>query len=49
MVQDAVTGFPVFAFLALRFGLAALVLLPFFCAAGQPAPVSRCEGCRAVS
>ena len=30
MVQDAVTGFPVFAFLALRFALAALVLLPFF-------------------
>jgi drug/metabolite transporter (DMT)-like permease len=30
MVQDAVTGFPVFAFLALRFTLAALVLLPFF-------------------
>jgi len=29
MVQDAVTGFPVFAFLALRFSLAALVLLPF--------------------
>lgn len=29
MVQDAVTGFPVFAFLALRFALAALVLLPF--------------------
>ncbi len=26
MVQDAVTGFPVFAFLALRFALAALVL-----------------------
>jgi drug/metabolite transporter (DMT)-like permease len=30
MVQDAVTGFPVFAFLALRFAFAALVLLPFF-------------------
>ncbi len=30
MVQDAVTGFPVFAFLALRFALAALALLPFF-------------------
>jgi drug/metabolite transporter (DMT)-like permease len=30
MVQDAVTGFPVFAFLAMRFALAALVLLPFF-------------------
>jgi drug/metabolite transporter (DMT)-like permease len=29
MVQDAVTGFPVFAFLAMRFALAALVLLPF--------------------
>lgn len=29
MVQDAVTGFPVFAFLAVRFALAALVLLPF--------------------
>lgn len=30
MVQDAVMGFPVFAFLALRFALAALALLPFF-------------------
>jgi drug/metabolite transporter (DMT)-like permease len=30
MVQDAVTGFPVFAFLTLRFALAALVLLPFY-------------------
>ena len=30
MVQDAVTDFPVFAFLAMRFALAALVLLPFF-------------------
>lgn len=30
MVQEAVMGFPVFAFLALRFSLAALVLLPFF-------------------
>lgn len=30
MVQDAVMGFPVFAFLAMRFALAALVLLPFF-------------------
>ena len=30
MVQDAVTDFPVFAFLAMRFTLAALVLLPFF-------------------
>jgi drug/metabolite transporter (DMT)-like permease len=29
MVQGAVAGFPVFAFLALRFALAALVLLPF--------------------
>lgn len=30
MVQDAVTGFPVFAFLAMRFALAAVALLPFF-------------------
>jgi len=29
MVQDAVAGYPVLAFLALRFGLAALALLPF--------------------
>jgi drug/metabolite transporter (DMT)-like permease len=29
MVQDAVAGFPVFAFLALRFALATLALLPF--------------------
>ncbi len=28
MVKDAVTGFPVFAFLALRFGLATIALLP---------------------
>ncbi len=36
MVQDAVTGFPVFAFLALRFALAALVLLPFFLRSWSP-------------
>lgn len=36
MVQDAVTGFPVFAFLALRFALAALVLLPFFLRGRSP-------------
>ncbi|MEA3336728.1 MAG: DMT family transporter [Chloroflexota bacterium] len=30
MVQDAVSGFPVFAFLTLRFSLATLALLPFF-------------------
>ena len=37
MVQDAVTGFPVFAFLALRFSLAALLLLPWFLRSSQPA------------
>ena len=37
MVQDAVTGFPVFAFLALRFSLAALLLLPWFLRSSRPA------------
>ena len=37
MVQDAVTGFPVFAFLALRFSLAALLLLPWFLRSSAPA------------
>ncbi|MEZ4767730.1 MAG: DMT family transporter [Caldilineales bacterium] len=37
MVQDAVTGFPVFAFLALRFSLATLLLLPWFLRSSQPA------------
>ena len=32
MVQEAVAGFPVFAFLGLRFILATAVLLPFSCA-----------------
>jgi drug/metabolite transporter (DMT)-like permease len=41
MVQDAVTTFPVFAFLALRFTLAALVLLPFVAHSRQPAPSKR--------
>ncbi len=36
MVQDAVMGYPVFAFLAIRFALAALVLLPFFLRSRQP-------------
>lgn len=34
MVQDAVTGYPVFAFLAIRFSLASLVLLPFVLRSG---------------
>lgn len=37
MVQDAVTGFPVLAFLALRFSLATLLLLPWFLRSSQPA------------
>jgi drug/metabolite transporter (DMT)-like permease len=37
MVQDAVSAFPVFAFLALRFTLAAAVLAPFFRRADHPA------------
>ena len=37
MVQDAVTGFPVMAFLALRFSLATLLLLPWFLRSSQPA------------
>lgn len=37
MVQDAVTGFPVFAFLALRFSMAALLLLPWFLRSSPPA------------
>ena len=39
MVQDAVSGFPVFAFLALRFSLAALALLPFYAGARRWRPV----------
>ncbi|HNS01610.1 MAG TPA: DMT family transporter [Anaerolineae bacterium] len=43
MVQDAVTGFPVFAFLAMRFSLASLALLPFLLRSrpAPPAPVPR--------
>jgi drug/metabolite transporter (DMT)-like permease len=47
MVQDAVTGFPVFAFLAIRFALAALVLLPFFLRSRdglQPRPFDASNG-----
>ena len=40
MVQDAVTGFPVMAFLALRFSMAALLLLPWFLRASPPARIS---------
>lgn len=43
MVQDAVTGFPVLAFLALRFSLAALLLLPWFLRSSQPA-IGRAAG-----
>lgn len=43
MVQDAVRGFPVFAFLALRFSLASLALLPLLLLSrpARPAPTSR--------
>ncbi len=41
MVQDAVSAYPVFAFLALRFTLAALVLLPFFLRLDRPARSER--------
>lgn len=41
MVQDAVMGYPVFAFLAIRFALAALVLLPFFLRSRQPSAAIR--------
>jgi drug/metabolite transporter (DMT)-like permease len=51
MVKDAVTAYPVFGFLAIRFGIAALVVLPFLAwrsrvipsvepAGGQPAEAS---------
>lgn len=43
MVQDAVTGFPVFAFLGLRFALASLVLLPFVLRNRQRSPASPIE------
>ncbi|MEI2688815.1 MAG: DMT family transporter [Anaerolineae bacterium] len=43
MVQDAVTGFPVFAFLAMRFALAALVLLPFIAQSRRAEPDGRVQ------
>lgn len=41
MVQDAVTGYPVFAFLALRFALATAILLPFFWRSDRPSTFER--------
>ncbi|MDW8317677.1 MAG: DMT family transporter [Anaerolineae bacterium] len=48
MVQDAVMGFPVFAFLALRFALAAAVLLPLAREASSPLPHDRRPLARAL-
>jgi drug/metabolite transporter (DMT)-like permease len=39
MVQDAVRAYPVFAFLALRFGMASLLLLPWFARSSPPAAI----------
>lgn len=41
MVQDAVTGYPVFAFLTLRFALATVILLPFVWRSDRPSPFER--------
>lgn len=41
MVQGAVSGYPVFSFLALRFALAALVLAPFFLRLDRPSALER--------
>ncbi len=41
MVQDAVSGYPVFSFLALRFALATLVLVPFLMRLDRPSALER--------